>query len=188
MGKLRAAGTITHGPHIWCSRFEAFVDLDVAARVQFDTSEVRPDAPRVRGSAGCNEEIGAFNLLFAIGSRNKNSDLLSRPSLNALDMGLQQDVDSFVSKKLHDRSSDVGILATCELLSSLDHSDFGTKPPHRLRELEADIPSAKHDQVLRHALQFQEFYMRHRCCVGHPWHLGHGRARTQVEKHAIATK
>ena len=61
---------------------------------------------------------------------------------------------------------------------------LGAKPPYRLRKLETDISTTKHDKW--HAVQLQNLDMRHRRCICQSWHVGQGRARAHVDKHTLA--
>ena len=62
----------------------------------------------------------------------------------------------------------------------------GTKPPHRLRQLETDVAATEHDEMLGDSFELESFDVRHRRCIAQPRYIRDGRACAHVEKHTVS--
>ena len=64
-------------------------------------------------------------------------------SLDAANLGVQQDLDSLIDEQILERGADVRILAASELRTIFDHGHIRAEPTKRLREFKADVPAAE---------------------------------------------
>src|SRR6266446_1713148 len=85
---------------------------------------------------------------------------LTRAPLHASRLSGNAYLDTLVAEDSRDRVGDVGILATGQPRPLLDDRDAASEAPVRLRQLEADIAAAEHDQVGRHAVELERLDMR----------------------------
>src|ERR1700719_5399555 len=107
-------------------------------------------------------------------------------SFDAASRGIQHDLDSLIEEQMLERGADVRILAAGELRTMFDHGHIRAEPTKRLREFQADVPAAEHDQMPGQAIELQRLDMRHRRSLGQAGHLRNCRARTEVEKDAVS--
>jgi hypothetical protein len=105
--------------------------------------------------------------------------------LHAADLGTDQHIDALVSENPDDLIGDVGILARGDLRSLLDDRDAAAEAPIGLRQLEADIAAAEHDQMRRQAVELQRLDVAHRLRIGEAGDVRHRRVGSDVEKHLI---
>src|SRR4051794_33367360 len=71
-----------------------------------------------------------------------------------------------VTEQVEDFGGDVRIFTAGELVTSFDHGHFRAEATKGLRQFQSDISTADDDEMLRHALEFERFDMRHRSRVG----------------------
>src|SRR5207247_1775115 len=107
-----------------------------------------------------NEDIAALDGPVALSRAHGDADALSRAPLHASGLSGNEHLDTFVAEDSRDRIGDVGILATGQPGPLLDDRDAASEAPVRLRQLEADIPAAEHDQGGRHAVELERLDMR----------------------------
>ena len=69
-------------------------------------------------------------------------------------------VDQFALEDAPDRVAHILVLARNEPRRPLDDSHSGAEAAEDLRELEANVAAAEHDQVLRHGVEFQDGRVR----------------------------
>ena len=103
--------------------------------------------PAERGRA-----LGVNAVVFAIGT--------SFGPIHASRLSGNEHLDTFLAEDSRDRLGDVGILATGQPRPLLDDGDAASEAPVRLRQLEANISGAEHDQVGRHAVELEHLDMR----------------------------
>jgi hypothetical protein len=65
MSELRAAGAVTHGPHVGRGGLQPLIDANVTASIQHDPGVLEPDPLRVRNASRRDQEMAAVDLLFA---------------------------------------------------------------------------------------------------------------------------
>src|SRR5260370_1761097 len=107
-------------------------------------------------------------------------------SLNLRDMSSEQPLDSLVVKQIKESSADVRIFPLGELRALFDHGHIRSEPPHRLRQFKAYIAAANHYEMTWQTIEIERLDMGHRIRRCEPGHVGHRRARTQVQEHTVA--
>src|SRR5713101_3542247 len=107
-------------------------------------------------------------------------------SLDAANLGVQQNLDSLIDEQVLERRRDIGIFPARELRAVFDHGHIRAEPTKRLREFKADVPAAEHNQMPGQAIKLQRLDMRHRRSLGQAGHLRNCCARTEVEKDAVS--
>src|SRR5262249_60321448 len=96
-----------------------------------------------------------------------------------------QDVGAFAAKDPLDLDSDVRVLVVENLLTLRDDGDTASEAAVRLRELEADVSTAEHDEVLGQAIELEQLDVGERPGIREPgdgWHHG---MRPDVEEHPV---
>src|SRR5713226_2022566 len=101
-------------------------------------------------------------------------------------MSAEQHFDSFVVKQIKESGANVSIFPLGELRALFDHGNTRSEPPYRLREVEAYIASANHDDMTWQTIEIERLDMGHRIRRGEPGNIGHRRVRTEVEEHTFA--
>ena len=114
------------------------------------------------------------------------ADALARPPLHPEDLGRKQHLDPFVPKICRIASATSGILATGELRPVLDDRHAAAEAAVRLRQFEADIAAAEHDEVRGQAVELERLDMRERLGSGQAGNRRDRGVRAHIEEHAIA--
>src|SRR5216684_4162827 len=83
-------------------------------------------------------------------------------SFNPRDMSAEQHFDSFVVKQIKESGANVRIFPLGELRALFDHGNTRSEPPYRLREFEAYIASANHDDMTWQTIEIERLDMGHR--------------------------
>src|SRR5580700_7911039 len=107
-------------------------------------------------------------------------------SLDAANLGVKQDLDSLIDEQILERGADVRILMAGELRTMFDHGHIRAEPTKRLREFEADVAAAEHNQMSGQALKLQYLDMRHWRSFSQARHFRDRGARSEVEKHPVS--
>src|SRR6266849_467527 len=71
-------------------------------------------------------------------------------------MSAEQRFDSFVVKQIKESGTNVRIFPLGELRALFDHGNTRSEPPYRLREFEAYIASANHDDMTWQTIEIEE--------------------------------
>src|SRR5713226_7396899 len=90
-------------------------------------------------------------------------------------MSAEQRFDSFVVKQIKESGTNVRIFPLGELRALFDHGNTRSEPPYRLREFEAYIASANHDDMTWQTIEIERLDMGHRIRRGEPGNIGHRR-------------
>src|SRR5688572_3979653 len=185
MCELRAAGAVAHCPDVRRRGLEALVHLDVAAFAGFNARDVEPDVRRVGYAARRDQQVAALDRPLFGSRANTHANLRAGAAGNPERLGIQHDLDALVDKLLCQHFSHVRILACGELRSPLQYGHTRAEPAHGLRELEADIAAAGHDEVLGNPVELQRFDVSQGLAIGESRHFRNCRASAQVEEDPV---
>ena len=117
--------------------------------LELDSGLLKSDPIGVRHPARSDEEIGAFDNSLALSVHGMDPNALGRTPLDPTDFGTEQHLNSFIVKQLEKGCADVGILTAGKLWAAFDHGHLRAEPPHSLRQFQADVAAAHHDEVRR---------------------------------------
>ena len=101
-------------------------------------------------------------------------------------LGRQQEFDAFVAEDPLHLLGDVGILPAHELRPGLDDRHAAAEATIGLRQFEADIAAAEHDQMRRQVVELQRLDMRERPGRLEAGNVRDGRVRSDVEEDLLA--
>src|SRR5215469_18236 len=101
---------------------------------------------------------------------------------------MKQHVDTVLLKYTQNFFGYVWILPGDELGSVFNYGDSASEPSHCLCEFEPHETSAQHDQMLRHAIQFEHLDVSHRLGGLQTRHIGNSRTGAKVQKNLITRK
>ncbi len=153
--------------------------------VELDAGQLETDSIGVRLPARRDQKVCAFDRALPLRALCLDSDPMARASLDLMNLGSQQDLDSFVYKQILEGGANVGIFAAGELRAGFDHGHPRAKSPNRLRELKTHVAAAQHDQMLGQSIEVESLHMRHRFRSLESRQFRDGRAGTEVEKHTV---
>ena len=111
---------------------------------------------------------------------------LARAALDGAGLGAEDHIDAVLREDRADRLGDVGVLAGQELRPALDHGDLAAEAPEGLRQLDADIAAAEHDQVRGQPVELERLDMGQRRGRGQARDVRNGRVRAEIEEDALA--
>ena len=134
MGELRAAGDVADCVNTPVLGLEPLVDPN-AATVVNDAGRIEIQAVGLGGTAGCNQEMAAFNRLFAIGLAHHDPDL-GIHRFHTQHGNPTAKVDAFVRDLTENDVCALRIFAG-ERLRRLQHRHRRPEPAKGLRQLEA---------------------------------------------------
>ena len=115
-----------------------------------------------------------------------DANLLAGSSLDSGNLGSQENLNPLVVKQFEERGPDVRVLTAGESSATLDHRHARAEPARCLCQLEANVPTAHHDEMIGDTLQVEHFDMRHRLGVSQSRHLGNRRARADAQDDTFA--
>src|SRR6266851_3560945 len=184
--ELWTARAIAHRPDVFRGGFQPLISPDVTALVELNAGFIETDSVAVCLAAGRDEKIGALDSAISARVIHVDSNASAGMSLDAANLGVQQDLDSLIDEQILERGADVRILAAGELWTMFDHDHIRAEPTKRLREFKADVAAAEHNQMPGQAIKLQRLDMRHRRSLGQAGHLRNCCARTEVEKDAVS--
>ena len=184
--ELRAAGALADRPDIGRTCFQPFIDRDVAATVQRDTGHVEPDPRGVGNAPGRRQNVAALDGPLPDGVRTTRRTVCpERPCTSSTSAETTMSMPSS-PRMLSDLFRHVGVLAPGELRSVLDDGHAAAEAAVGLRQFEADIAAAEHDQMRRQIVEFQRLDIRQRpggIEAGNVWYRRMG---SDIEEHLIA--
>ena len=94
--------------------------------------------------------------------------------------------DAFVAQHLENRGRNVGVFASGQLRSGFQDRHATAEAAIGLRQLQADIAAADHDQVAGQPIELQCLDIGERRCRCETRNLGYHRMGPEVENHALA--
>ncbi len=186
MGELWAAGRLANCPDVGRTRLQPVIDRDISAVVEHDTGEVEPDPIGVGGASGRDQEIAAFDGLIACQRPHLEADCVSGSALNTKNLNSKMHLYAVVAQHLQNCIRDVGIFPAGELWSDLHDADAAAEAAIGLRQLQADISAAKHDQVVGQSIKLERLDIGERLCRRETRNTRDRRVRPEIERHAIA--
>src|SRR4029077_10200555 len=142
MSELRTAGAFANRPNIRSACLEAFVHLHVTSLIQFDASDLQPNSGGIRCAASCNQDVAAYNLLFAGGGSHGYAETSSGATAHADDLGRGDDVNSVVSKYLKECGYNIWILVSKKSRAQLKNRYATSKTTIRLSKFKPDITTS----------------------------------------------
>ncbi len=159
VSKGGTAVDIAQGPDSRHVRFQAAVDADKSSAVGFDPRGVQPQVVAIGPASGGGQKMRSFQRkVFISGSYTQhNPPAFRRDSIR---LGAQDKADSFALQCLPQLVGHVGVFAGENLLVAIDDRHLAAEPAKHLPELQADVPAAEDQQVLRQFGQFQDSGVR----------------------------
>lgn len=113
-------------------------------------------------------------------------DAIAGAPLDLANLGLEQNLNSFVNEHILQGRANVGIFPSRELRAGFDQGHLRAKSPDCLRELETHVTTAQHNKVLGQPVEVESFDVRHRIRSHESRQFGDGRAGPEVEEDAVA--
>ena len=162
MREHRAAGRFAERPYAGRGGRQPLVHDDEAGGIDGDTGLLQPDLRGLRDAAGRDQDVRAFERVFAAVLREAERDRFAGAAGHAGDPGIEMDGDAFVAEQRQHRRRHVRILARGELRAALDDGDGAAEAPECLRHFQPDIAAAEDDQMRGQAFQTQRFHVRER--------------------------
>src|SRR5260370_596391 len=134
-------------------RFEPVIGLDVTALVELNAVFIETDSVAVCRAAGRDEKIGALDSAIAARVIDVHSNAIAGMSLDAANLGVQQDLDSLIDEQILERGADVRILAAVDLLARADNLTIRDNLTKTRRQFKADVAAADHNQMPRQPIK-----------------------------------
>ena len=134
---------------------EAAVHLDIPTRVAFHPGFLQTQVFRIRDAAGSDKEMGTYKGRSALRALNRQDDLSVR-FLNARRPGVQREMNALRFEDLSQFAGNFRVLAWQNLVAVMDDCHAAAEAPEHLPELEADVPSANHQQVIGDVVQLHD--------------------------------
>ena len=156
VGELRAAGAFSDGPDPGRTRLQPLVDANIATIVQLDAGLLEPDPGGVRDAPRRDQDVAALDGLLAGGRAHDKADVLSgsaaapRSSCAPRESQFLRHPGIRCISSATSRSSRL-----IELRPMLDDRHAAAEAAIGLRQFEADIAAAEHDQMWRHIVEFR---------------------------------
>ena len=97
---------------------------------------------------GRNEQVRAHHLNCFIAHSRVDSDAVTFLR-NAIDTGIQQNVDAIVGQNLKNSGRDIRVLSRNQRRTALDDGHLAPETPIHLGELQADVAPPDDDQMIR---------------------------------------
>ena len=118
--------------------------------------------------------------------RRASADLVAGLALTLRSSAPTWIVNAFVAQDPTDFLRDVGILAAHQLRPGFDDGHFGAEAAIGLRQFEAGIAAADHDQMRRQDVELERFDMGQRFRRLEARNIGNGGMRSHVQEHLVA--
>ena len=133
MGELRGSRHLADGPDAWRGRLEPFVDLDVAAIIQFDPGQLEPYILRVWTSPRRNKQMSTTRV-FSLPSCSTTT-VTAVPDLPEMRFTLAFRTVSMPSSlnKLRKTAGHIIIFQVQQAVISINDGNLAAEPAHRLR-------------------------------------------------------
>ena len=96
------------------------------------------------------------------------------------------DLNAFVGQDPPDFLRGVGVLSAHQLRPGLDDGHFGAEAAIGLRQFEAGIAAADHDQMRRQDVELERFDMGQRLRGLEAWNIGNGGVRSHIDEDLVA--
>src|SRR4029079_10468797 len=188
-GRLsRAARSREHSPARSTRCAPRRVAAHIATLVELDAGLFEADACGVREASRRDQDVAAIESAFARGRAHAQARFLSGSATHPEDLGIQQNVDSFLTENLLYLFSNVTVFATHELGAVFDDGHAAAEAAIGLRELKTDIAAAKHDQMPRQVIELESLDMRERLGGCQPGNVRNCRVRADIDEHLVAGK
>ena len=162
--------------------------LTKAAVGELDAGLVEPDAFGVRNAPGRDEDVAALDRSLAGLRAQGDADAVSGLAAHLDEFGGSMDLHAFVRENAPDFLRGVGILSRHHLRPGLDDRHLGSETAIGLRQFEAGIAAADHDQMRRQDVELERFDMRHRLGGLEAGNVGNGCVRSHIHEHLGADK
>ena len=156
VGKRWASIDVSQREDSWHVGLQAIVHCDRVTIVQLQSGPRWIERVTVRNPPSRHEYVRAHDLMRAIRPCHADNHLSIRVALHALHRGFAKDLEAVFAKHLPNRFRDVRVLARHALRLHFKHGYPAAEPLEHLPELEADEPSADHDQMIRHLAQLHD--------------------------------
>ena len=162
VGELGAARALAHCPYARRRGGKAYVNRDVARLGQLHPGLLQPDTAGVRRTADADKQVSPFDNAFAVRPLRDDVHVAAGFSFDAPDLCLEVNGDPLVVEELEYRRPNVGVFAAGQLLPVIDDGHTRAEAAHGLRQLQPDIAAADDDQMLRQAVEVEQFNVGHR--------------------------
>lgn len=108
--------------------------------------------------------------------------------MNAKGSRIHQNFHAFAAEEPSDFFCHIRILASHDLQARFDNRHAATEAQICLRQLDAGVTAAKHDQVWRHLVQLQRLDVGKRARVPQSGNIRNGGMRTDIDDNLLAVE
>ena len=136
---------------------------------------------------GRNEQVRAHHLNCFIAHSRVDSDAVTFLR-NAIDTGIQQNVDAIVGQNLKNSGRDIRVLSRNQRRTALDDGHLAPETPIHLGELQADVAPPDDDQMIRQVVHVHHAGIRQIVDIVDSRNRRNGSPSTRIDENLLGFK